>query len=216
MSVSQRDNRGRVPIFNSVPPGVGIILLGVLGVYLIEFALPGIASWIRQAGVIYLAESHIALPTQPLGSFAPYLLHVFVHFGFLHVAMNSVILVSTGREVEAAFGPGVRGMTGFLVFFFACSVIGALTSVLAHNGDPTAMAGASTGVSGLIAAAGWVRGGWRGMASLSLPWIGFNVLIGVSNMFASIPIGWMAHIGGTVAGAVLFPVLLALFRRVAD
>jgi membrane associated rhomboid family serine protease len=216
MSVSQRDNRGRVPIFNSVPPGVGLILLGVLGVYLIEFALPGVAGWIRQAGVIYLAESQVQLPLQPLGAFAPYLLHVFIHFGFLHVAMNSVILVSTGREVEAAFGPGHRGMVGFLVFFFICSVIGALSSVLTHSGDPTAMAGASTGVSGLIAAAGWVRGGWRGMAQLALPWIGLNLLIGLSNMFASIPIGWMAHIGGTIAGAILFPVLLALFRRASD
>lgn len=73
------------------------------------------------------------------------------------------------------------------------------------------MGGASTGASGLIAAVGWVTGGWRGMARLAVPWIGLNLLIAVTGLAIPIPIGWAAHIGGTLAGAVLTPLLLAVF-----
>jgi membrane associated rhomboid family serine protease len=73
------------------------------------------------------------------------------------------------------------------------------------------MGGASTGVSGLIAAAGWVRGGFRGMLGLALPWIGFNIVIALTGMVLPIPISWAGHIGGTVAGALLFPLVLAVF-----
>ena len=75
------------------------------------------------------------------------------------------------------------------------------------------MGGASTGVSGLLAAAGWVMGGYRGMLRLALPWIGLNLVFGLVGLGFPIPIGWMAHIGGTIAGAVLFPVLQPIFVR---
>lgn len=73
------------------------------------------------------------------------------------------------------------------------------------------MGGASTGVSGLIAGAGWVRGGYRGMLGLVMPWIGINIAIGLANIAMPVPIGWAAHIGGAVAGALVFPVFAGVF-----
>ena len=49
------------------------------------------------------------------------------------------------------------------------------------------------------------------MTRLALPWIGINVLIAVANLAFPIPVSWSGHIGGTLAGAVLTPVLLAVF-----
>ena len=56
-------------------------------------------------------------------------------------------------------------------------------------------------------------GGWRGMLRLALPWIGLNLVIAVTGLAFPIPISWAGHIGGTLAGIVLTPVLIALFGR---
>ena len=72
---------------------------------------------------------------------------------------------------------------------------------------------ASTAVSGLIAAAGWVKGGWRGMARLALPWIAVNIVIGRIGGAMPIPIGWVAHIGGTIGGMLLTPLVIAVFAE---
>lgn len=150
---------------------------------------------------------------QPLGPLFPYIGHVLVHFGVLHIAMNLAILISIGRPVAAAFGWGGRGALGFVVLFLLCSVAGAVAQILVVGDEQMIMGGASTGVSGLIAAGGWATGGYRGMLRLALPWIGINLAIGLLGMAWPLPVGWAAHIGGTIAGAMLFPLLLPLFRR---
>jgi membrane associated rhomboid family serine protease len=213
MSVPERDNTARVPVFNAVPPAVLILGSVIVSVYVLGALMPAVQDWSRLAGAVLIAGNDGRPPIQPLGSYAPYLLHVFVHFGFLHVAMNTAALVGFGTAVGRAFGTGTRGTVGFLIFFFACSLGGALLELVLHTGGATAMAGASTGVSGLLMAAGWVRGGYRGMLSLGLPWVGFNLLIGLTNIAIDIPIGWLAHIGGSLVGAVLFPVILPIFNE---
>jgi len=213
MSVPERDRVPEQPIFNSVPTGVAFLLAGIVGVYLLGLVSGDFLSWSRAVGVVFVAGEGGRAPTQPFGPYLPYLFHVYIHFGLFHVAMNSAILLSAGSAVGKAFGSGVKGQAGFLVFFFVCSIIGAIAHALIQTGPLAAMAGASTGVSGLIAAAGWVRGGYKGMLALALPWIGINILIGLTDTLVGVPIGWMAHIGGTIAGAVFFPVFLAVFRH---
>jgi membrane associated rhomboid family serine protease len=213
MSVPERDNTARVPVFNAIPPAVLVLGAAIVSVYALGVLVPGVQDWSRYAGAVLITGNDARQPSQPLGPYAPYLLHVFVHFGFLHVAMNTAALVGFGTAVGRAFGTGIRGTLGFLIFFFVCSLGGALLELALHSGGGTAMAGASTGVSGLLMAAGWVRGGYRGMLSLGLPWIGFNLLIGLTNIALDIPIGWLAHIGGSLVGAILFPVLLPVFKE---
>jgi membrane associated rhomboid family serine protease len=213
MSVPERDNTARVPVFNAIPPAVLVLGVGIVSVYALGALVPTVQDWSQFAGAVLIVGNDARLPSQPLGPYAPYLLHVFVHFGFLHVAMNTAALVGFGTAVGRAFGTGMRGTIGFLAFFFACSLGGAVLELVFHTGGDTMMAGASTGVSGLLMAAGWVRGGYRGMLSLGLPWIGFNLLIGLTNIAVDIPIGWLAHIGGSLVGAILFPILLPFFKQ---
>jgi membrane associated rhomboid family serine protease len=194
-----------------MPPAVLLLAGLILAAALAGYVAPQLDRWIFAASVVLAAEPGTPLPAQPLGHAAPYLLHVFVHFGFLHLAMNLAVIVGAGRPVGLALGTGLRGSLGFLAFFFACAAAGAATEVLLHAGETSTMGGASTGASGLLAAVGWVTGGWRGMLRLSLPWIGINLLIALTGMAFPLPIGWAAHIGGTLAGAVLTPVALAVF-----
>ena len=196
-----------------MPPAVLILAAGILLSAGLEYILPEAGRWIYAASVLISPGPGQTAPEQPLGPYAPYLLHVFIHFGLLHIAMNVAILISAGRSVGLAFGAGVKGAAGFLILFFACSVIGAITQVLLDSGDAMVMGGASTGVSGLIAASGWVMGGWRGMARLALPWIALNIVLAFAGMAMPVPLAWAGHIGGTVAGIVLTPILLGLFSE---
>lgn len=203
----------RAPVFNAMPPAVLALAGAILAVALGSYLSPQFDAWVFAAGVLLVAEPGTPLPAQPLGHAATYLLHIFIHFGLLHLAMNTAVIIGAGRPVGLAFGTGLRGSAGFLVLFLACSAAGAGLEVLLHSGEPVRMGGASTGASGLIAAVGWVMGGWRGMLRLTAPWIGFNLLIALTGLAIPIPIGWAAHIGGTLAGAVLTPVLLAVFSE---
>jgi membrane associated rhomboid family serine protease len=212
MSVPQRDGSGRVPMFNSMPPAIvwlgGLIVASYLVGAIYE---PARIWWINTHAVIAFEPGQV-LPAQPLGNVLPYLTHVLVHFGLLHLTLNMAVLISAGRAVADVFGRNLQGSLGFLIFFATCSVAGALLDVYLHSGEPRILGGASTGVSGLIAAAGWVMGGWRGMLGMALPWIGINILLGLTGTVIPIPIGWAAHIGGTIAGAILFPPLVMLMR----
>lgn len=212
MSVPHRDSGHREPVFNSMPAAVLVLALAILGAELAKLVVPPLGEAIFQASVLVHTPPGMERPAQPLGRYLPYVLHFLVHFGWLHIIMNLVILVSTGRLVARVLGESARGVLLFLGFFGACSVLGAIAQVVAEGSEPLMLGGASTGVSGLIAAAGWVRGGYAGMLRLTLPWIGVNLVIGVLGVAFPIPIGWAAHIGGAVAGAGLFPVILRFAR----
>ncbi|WP_291845010.1 rhomboid family intramembrane serine protease [Maricaulis sp.] len=222
MSVPQRDesegpwNRPpppRAPVFNTMPPAVLLLAFAIVGAALAGQVLPDFQGWLFNAAVFVSAERGASLPKQPLGPIAPLVLHVFIHFSLGHIAMNLAVLVAAGRAVGERLGHGWLGSVGFFFLFFACAVTGAAMETLFHQGPPVPMGGASTAVSGLIAGAGWVRGGWRGMAQLALPWIAINLLIGVAGDLMPISIGWLAHIGGTLGGMILTPLVIAVFAE---
>ncbi len=211
MSVPPRDDQVSAPIFNAMPAGVLILASAMAGVAAITALVPEAGRWIIASSLLLSGPAGMALPAQPLGHLAPLVLHVFIHFGLFHLVMNLAVLIGAGRAVGLALGRGFKGTAGFLVFFFVCSIAGAGLEMLVPHGEFVQAAGASTGVSGLIAAAGWVRGGYRGMLAMALPWIGINILIALTGMVLPIPISWAGHIGGTVAGALLFPLAMSVF-----
>ncbi len=164
-------------------------------------------------GAIRTGSLAAEVPQAPLFGLSPYVLHVFVHFGWFHLLVNVGILLAVGSQTARAFGTGVKATLGFLLFFFACAIGGALVSVLVNLGSPSFMAGASTSVSGLLASAGWVRGGRQGMLRLAVPWLGLNLALGVAEIFIDQPMAWGGHIGGLLVGMIFFPAFLALFAR---
>jgi len=196
-----------------MPVAVLIVAIPIIASQLVQWLLPGMGRWIFDAAVLAQPGPGQAPYAQPLGPYFPYIGHVLVHFGGLHIGMNLAILVSMGRPVAGAFGPSPSGIAGFVLLFILCSIAGALAQVALSGGEAMMMGGASTGVSGLMAAGGWAMGGYRGMLRYALPWVAINLALGLAGMAWPIPIGWAAHIGGVVAGAILFPLMLPLFQR---
>lgn len=205
----------RQPIFNNVPPVPLVLAASFVGVFVIGQLAPPLNEQFFQIGALVpgLGLQH----PSPLGPWSPFIFHVFLHGGLMHLVFNSIAMLTFGAGAYRPFGSGSLGVSGYLLFFFVCSVAGAGLQVLVAPGSMTPMIGASTGISGLLAAAGWAEGGYRGMLRYALPWGGFNLLLFLLGPLFPIPISWAGHLGGLIAGAILFPVFLAVFgarRRV--
>lgn len=131
-----------------------------------------------------------------------FLTYAFLHGGFLHMAMNLLILVHLARETVARVG-----QWGFALFFLVTSAAGGAVYALLSTSDAP-MLGASGAVFGLFGATAWwdiqrrrARGDslqpvWRMMLGLVV----MNVLLFVlvSGMLA-----WQTHLGGFVGGFVM-------------
>lgn len=141
----------------------------------------------------------------------------FLHASVFHLAMNMLILVYVGRQLEPALG-----WKALAILLLAGVYGGAVTEWLFAVPDGRVVIGASGAISGLIAAfafifnrndvRGWgpfppivVRAAW-----LAAAWIGLQLAIGL--VFGG-AIAIFSHIGGFVAGlAVTRPLLRWRFR----
>lgn len=206
----------REPLFNALPGVVVLLAAIIVAVQLAESVSFGrggaVHALIYWAGALRTGAAADAFPPAPLWGASPYLLHVFVHAGWTHLLLNLGVLLAVGSAVRRPFGPGLRGDAGFLIFFFACAIGGALLHLITHLHEATTMAGASTALSGLIAAAGWARGGRVGMYQLALPWLGFNLVLAVVSVVYPVPIAWVGHVGGLLVGMAAYPVFVRTMR----
>jgi membrane associated rhomboid family serine protease len=118
----------------------------------------------------------------------------FVHFGFLHIALNMFVLASVGPQLEAMLGR-VRFTA---LYFVSLAGSSALSYLLLPIGD---LAG---GASGAIFG---VMGGLFVVARrMNLDTRQLNIWIIYSLVFSFIPglhVDWRAHVGGLVTGAAV-------------
>jgi membrane associated rhomboid family serine protease len=137
---------------------------------------------------------------------------MFLHANFMHVFGNMIFLFVFGDDIEEALGSW-----RFLLFYFACGLVAALAFVLSDPGSHANLIGASGAVAGVISAYLLYRPCAKVYCLLDIIplrlrayWIiGFWVLwqiIQVANS-ESDGVAYWAHIGGLIAGAVLFVVL---------
>ena len=160
-----------------------------------------------------------------------------LHASWTHLGVNAVWLLAFGSAVARRFGSA-----RFLIFFAVTAAAGAIAHLIAHGGQDAPVIGASAAISGTMAAAvrfAFQRGGplsfWRtgGEADYRVPavpllralrepaviaflvaWFGLNFVFGLwsSPLIGNEVVAWQAHIGGFVAGLLLFP----WFDPVAD
>jgi len=174
--------------------------------------LHAIALWM---GAVRTGASADQFPPAPLFGLSPYVLHAFLHFGWMHTLVNAGALIAFGSAAARPFGSGARAAIGFLAFYLACAISGAALSSFMHWGEASLMVGASTAVSGLVPAAGWAFGGTRLMLRLALPWLGINAALALAEPVFQHSIAWEGHVGGILMGMAAYPLFLALFRRSA-
>lgn len=128
--------------------------------------------------------------------------HALLHGGFLHMAMNCVVLLGLGKLVAERYGPRVI----LPVFFVGAVAGGAVFGLLASTQAP--MVGASGAIFAFVGV--WVVGDWRRLRAMGEPVrpvlarvFGF-VLMNVIFFFAlSGMLAWEAHLGGFLAGLAL-------------
>ena len=155
--------------------------------------------------------------------------YAFLHADITHLGLNGVWLLAFGTPLARRFG-----VVRFLAFFLVTAAAGAAAHLLVHRGQLVPVIGASAVVSGTMAAAirfAFERGGplaaWRGEpASYDVPaaplsqalrdrrivmfllvWFGLNLLFGLGSWSltgAEQPVAWEAHVGGFLAGLLLF------------
>lgn len=141
----------------------------------------------------------------------------FLHAGILHLAVNMLMMIFIGRQLEPAFGK--RGLAALLL---AGAYAGAFLHWAIEPASTTPVVGASGAISALVAAFAFIfnRDDVRGIgpfppvvvraAWLAAAWIGVQLAMGLA--FGG-GIAIFSHIGGFLAGLMLTrPLLRWRFR----
>lgn len=153
----------------------------------------------------------------------------FLHGDFTHLLVNCMWMLAFGSAVAWRVGP-----KRFLIFSLVCGACGALLHLVFHWAEPYPVIGASAMISGHMAAAirfifrqNGAFGMLGKMHSLQQPvplatvtevfqdrrslvfvavWAGINLLVGLgaASFGSGSTVAWEAHIGGFVAGLLLF------------
>ncbi len=210
----------RQPLFNRQPP----IVVGLGGTILMAHLARVFGPYDLS---LWLADQFAVVPADYAGGFDtwnwPALFgHVFLHADFMHLAFNLVLFFAVSGRVVERFDVAGGGVWRFLTLFFLSGAFAALSFVAVNAGSMNGMIGASGAVCGVFSAMLMgVRWDWR--ASIRDPQVlklgaGFliaNVALAfVIAQFGVLPIAWEAHLGGFVAGVLLFPVLAPKAARV--
>lgn len=203
----------RPSVFKTTPPIVMGLILVICAVSILQFLAP---PWLENDMITTGALIDMGqFPGTPraLGPYAGYVLHVFLHGGVLHLGLNMFALLSFGTITAAVMGRGYRASLAFLAFFFFCAVGGALAQVALFQVEAEGgyAIGASSAISGLLPALGWLQGGWKRAVQISVPWLLINLLLAMFGGFSPIRIAWAAHLGGLAAGFA-YPVFLRWAR----
>lgn len=203
------ENRGNSskhpPLFN-IPP-VTLYALGlIVAVQILSFVLPAHVVEVWGYNLAFVAARYTAPGQFTVFALTSPVTHLFVHGGWLHVAMNGTMFLAFGSAAERMLG----GKKSILLFFL-CGFAGAAAQFALAPTSPMPMIGASGALSGLFAAvvmrlqaAGQMPAGKWGIWGIAALWIALSFAtafiggaVGIGN------VAWAAHIGGFLAGVLL-------------
>ena len=165
-----------------------------------------------------------------LGDIWTFVTYAFLHGSWMHLLLNLVWMAAFATVVMRRIGA-----INFAVFFVITAAAGALVHLLLHMGSGSPLVGVSAVLSGAMAASARFvfNSGMGGIAAfqsrhlsrcLSLQelrynqqammflgiWLVLNLVFGLFSGGGSI--AWEAHLGGFVAGLLLFPYVDPLSR----
>jgi membrane associated rhomboid family serine protease len=196
------------PAFN-VPPGVGILVLANIAAFATMLLLP--ERWgdllLLGGGLIpkrfFAAWSESGIERH-LTDFIPLVSYMFLHAGFSHLLFNMGFLLAFGGGVERRIGK-----LRMLGFYLLTGVLAGLFYAALHRSSAALLMGASGAISGLFGGAlrFLILEPRRAIIAAGV-WLAFTVLFGVigdGGLADGAGIAWEAHVGGFVAGVVLFP-----------
>lgn len=155
------------------------------------------------------------------------LTHMFLHVGWLHIAMNSAALIALGPAIAQRLGRDALGGLLFLIFYLVCGLAGgAMFLLLAPANSPAV--GASGAIFGLWGAVARLSGPGevklaplfsRGVLQQIGSAIVSNLVVvalaagyGLASNQGIIGIAWQAHLGGFLAGILLIQLMPVRFH----
>lgn len=225
----------RAPIFN-LPPAVLWLGVAFVTVHCARQVLSEDADFWGLLTFAFIpvryGDMAALLPGGVAARFWSPMTYAFLHADAVHLLVNLVWMASFGGALARRFGTA-----RFLLLSAIAAVAGAAAHFLFHADDETVVIGASGAVSGMMAATarfafspgGPLAGGGRLSAAYTQPaeslstvftstralgfilvWFAVNLLFGLAGGLTpgvSGPIAWEAHIGGFLAGLLLFPYL---------
>ena len=194
-------NGGTITAVRHGRPVVTYVLLAVTSFIGLLQLIPGIGDEITSQ--LLFAAPYLYPQLFPL-SFEPWrlLTAMFVHGGFVHLALNMLALWMLGQTLEP-----MLGRARFLALYLISGLGGSVAVAVI---DPTtATVGASGGIFGLMAAL-LIIGRHIG-ANVT----GILVILGINFAFGFFAknIAWQAHLGGAIVGALVAFVLTRTRRR---
>ncbi len=210
------------PMFRSFPLVLGLILAALLIAHVTRVAAPAAAqNWafftfsvIPQRYERGAQDAFDGL----LDAWLPLVGHAFLHGSWVHLGLNSLFLLQGGVPVARGLGAGAAGGLRFAALFAGTAIAGGLLYIALNAGSANPAVGASGAVCGVFGAYFiGARGHWRdsladrqvraGIAVFLAVNVGLAALARVAGVF---PIAWEAHLGGFLAGLVLYPLLRSI------
>ena len=185
-----------------LPPATGwLIAINVL-VHIVRSLLPQAQNDIVENALAFHTSSlHGDFGLLDLASLVTY---QFLHGGWDHLGANMVFLLAMGPGVERPIGK-VR----YLIIYFVAGIVGALVEgALAPAGRDDLLVGASGSISGVFGATIVIWQLYRlgnkplGIVRMAGLLIALMAVTGILGLGApeGTPVGWIAHIGGFIAG----------------
>ena len=196
-----------------LPVTLGIILLGLLGTALISvdrqqlsFAEPFLFQGLAENYFVPLSESLAA------GEYWRFITPTFLHFGFLHVLFNGLILWEVGRRIELA-----KGSLHYLGFILLASVVSNMSQYsVMNNSIFGGLSGVVYAVIGYIAVYQEfikhpVLQFNKATIAFFLVWLLLGVF-GVIDVFIEGSIANAAHVSGLLVG-IIFGGLMVIIDK---
>ncbi len=211
-------------------PGIVLVTIGLL--FAIHALRVWLFSLETNQNIIidfaFIPARYVIAELNELSPFAGYwspLTYSFLHGDWTHIFMNVLWMLVFGGVVANRIGNA-----GFIMLFVLGSLGGAAAHYVSHPGELVPIVGASASVSAFMGAAirfAFPKGQRFSMYVAHLPaqplsrvftnpqamtfvavWFVLNLVFGIGapSLLAESPsIAWQAHIGGFVAGLLLFP-----------
>jgi membrane associated rhomboid family serine protease len=207
------------PFNKPVKPWVtwGLIGLNIV-VYFIELgaeANESIDAMIKKYAVTPIALTHPDSLAAMIPADLTLVTYMFLHAGFFHLLSNMIFLFVFGDDIEEAMG-----WLRFTTFYLASGIVGGLVFAASAPTSAVPLVGASGAVSGVLVAYLMLRpcAKIRVLVFVIIPlsfrlaafWvIGLFVVVQLFQIAAKSDddVAYWCHIGGLLAGLVLFPLM---------
>lgn len=194
------------PLIN-LPPVTKYFLGAIIGIHLIvSYLLSPVQSYWVMTHFGFVPGAFTGNAEFTVWALISPLTYMLLHGGWLHIAMNGVMMMAFGSATERWVGP--KHLISSMIF---CGLAGIAAHFALFSGSTTPVVGASGALSGLFAImitllnrSGGIgfAGGRFGVLPFVFLWIGITLLFGMLGSPDGASVAWAAHLGGFLAGFV--------------